>query len=224
MRDGEEVTTLETVESVATLGRGDWVAVALGILADEGIEAVRITRLAVDLGVTRGSFYWHFKDRDDLLAALIAAWEARNTKALIDTLEASEDLIGAVLAMFEIWMTDEPFAPKLDAAMRDWARRDPAARRVVERADETRLKAIARAFERAGFDKTEAFIRARILYFTQVGYYALEVRESLARRIGYVEAYVKGFTGLELEPARVAAYGKRFRSRGGGKGYDGGRD
>jgi hypothetical protein len=126
--------------------------------------------------------------------------------------------------MFEIWMTDEPFAPKLDAAMRDWARRDPAARRVVERADETRLKAIARAFERAGFDKTEAFIRARILYFTQVGYYALEVRESLARRIGYVEAYVKGFTGLELEPARVAAYRKRFRSRGGGKGYDGGRD
>jgi AcrR family transcriptional regulator len=209
MRDGEETVTAEAVESVVPLGRGDWVAVALGILADEGIEAVRITRLAVDLGVTRGSFYWHFKDRDDLLAALIAAWEARNTK---------------VLAMFEIWMTDEPFAPKLDAAMRDWARRDPAARRVVERADETRLKAIARAFERAGFDKTEAFIRARILYFTQVGYYALEVRESLARRIGYVEAYVKGFTGLELEPARVAAYRKRFRSRGGGKGYDGGRD
>jgi AcrR family transcriptional regulator len=86
MRDGEETVTAEAVESVVPLSRGDWVAVALGILADEGIEAVRITRLAVDLGVTRGSFYWHFKDRDDLLAALIAAWEARNTKALIDTL------------------------------------------------------------------------------------------------------------------------------------------
>ena len=215
MRDGGETATAEMNGSVATLGRADWVVAALEILANEGIEAVRITRLAADLGVTRGSFYWHFKDRDDLLAALIEAWEARNTSALIEALEASTDLIDAVLAIFEIWMTDEPFAPKLDAALRDWARRDPAVRRVVERADEKRLKAIARGFERAGFAKTEAFIRARILYFTQVGYYALEVRESLARRIGYVEAYSKGFTGLELAPARVAAYRKRFRARKG---------
>ena len=136
MRDGGETAAAEMNESVATLGRADWVVAALEILANEGIEAVRITRLAADLGVTRGSFYWHFKDRDDLLAALIEAWEARNTSALIEALEGSGDLIDAVLAIFEIWMTDEPFAPRLDAAMRDWARRDAAVRRVVERADE----------------------------------------------------------------------------------------
>lgn len=209
MRDGDD--TVAGAESAVTLGRADWIGAALEILADDGIEAVRITLLATRLGVTRGSFYWHFKDRDDLLSALIAAWERRNTKALIDALEASGDLIGAVLAVFEIWTRDEPFAPRLDAAMREWARRSPAVRRVVERADETRLKAIARAFERAGFAKTEAFIRARILYFTQVGYYALDVRESLARRIGYVEAYIKGFTGLDLDPARAAVYRRRFR-------------
>jgi AcrR family transcriptional regulator len=202
--------TVEVPQSSATLGRADWIEAALEILADDGVEAVRITRLAARLDVTRGSFYWHFKDRDDLLSALIAAWERRNTKALIGALEASEDLIGAVLAVFEIWMRDEPFAPRLDAAMREWARRSPAVRRVVERADETRVKAISRAFERAGFATTEAFIRARILYFTQVGYYALEVRESLARRIGYVEAYIKGFTGLDLNPARAAVYRRRF--------------
>ena len=209
MRDGDN--TVAGAESAVTLGRADWIGAALETLADDGIEAVRITLLATRLGVTRGSFYWHFKGRDDLLSALIKAWETRNTRALIEVLEASDDLIGAVLAVFEIWMKDEPFAPRLDAAMREWARRSPAVRRAVERADETRLKAIARAFERAGFAKTEAFIRARILYFTQVGYYALDVRESLARRIGYVEAYIKGFTGLDLDPARAAVYRRRFR-------------
>ena len=186
------------------LGRADWIEAALVLLAAEGVEAVRITRLAERLGVTRGSFYWHFKHRDDLLAALIKAWEKRNTGAMIEAIADKDDLIDAVLALFELWMADEPFAPRLDAAMRDWARRSDKVSRTVERADNKRLKAIARAFEAAGFEPTEAFIRARILYFTQVGYYALDVHETLAKRTSYAAAYIKGFTGLELDPERAA--------------------
>ncbi len=217
MREGRGRAALEiqSQDDGAPLGRADWIAAALDLLVAEGVEAVRITRLAAALEVTRGSFYWHFKDRADLLAALIAAWEARNTRALIDALEAADDLIGAVLAIFEIWMRDEPFAPKLDAAMRDWARRSDKVKRAVARADDKRVKAIADTFEKAGFAPRDAFIRARILYFTQVGYYALEVRESLAERLGYAESYIKGFTGLDLAPARARAFRRRVLGPGG---------
>ena len=88
--------------------------------------------------------------------------------------------------------------------MRDWARRSDKVKRAVARADDKRVKAVAGAFEKAEFAPQEAFIRARILYFTQVGYYALEVRESLAERLGYAESYIKGFTGLDLEPLSAA--------------------
>ena len=212
---GRAAVEIQNEDDSVPLGRADWIGAALDLLVAEGVEAVRITRLATALGVTRGSFYWHFKDRADLLAALVAAWEAGNTKALIDALEQADDLIGAVLAIFEIWMRDEPFAPQLDAAMRDWARRSDRVKRAVARADDKRVKAIAGAFEKAGFAPQDAFIRARILYFTQVGYYALEVRESLAERVGYAKSYIKGFTGLDLEPARVRAFRRRLLSPGG---------
>lgn len=192
------------------LTRADWIAAALKLLAEEGIEAVRVTSLAAGLGVTRGSFYWHFKSRDDLLRALIASWERTNTKALVEAVDACENVVESVLALFETWMKAEPFAPRLDSAMRDWARSSKATKKAVERADEKRLRAIAASFERSGFEPREAFIRARILYFTQVGYYTLGVREHLAERVGLSDLYVKGFTGLELEPSIREAYSRRL--------------
>lgn len=211
MASEEAVIELGTEDQTVVLARRDWIAAGLELLVNEGVDRVKITRLADALGVTRGSFYWHFTDRDDLLSALVEDWENRNTKALIDVLPDSEDITEVLLEIFVLWTSDEPFAPRLDAAMRDWARRSDKVKQAVSRADSERVTAIANAFERAGYEEIEAFIRARVLYFAQVGYYAMDVKEPLETRLGYAEAYVKSFTGKELTPRKAEAHRARLR-------------
>lgn len=191
------------------LGRADWIQAAFRILIVDGIEAVKIMSLAKTLGVTRGSFYWHFGDRDDLLDALFQRWETTNTQGIIDALSRSYDLTAGILALFDCWIDIEGFDARLDSAIRDWARRDARVRDAVRAADNARIQALTEFYERNGFAPSDAFIRARILYHAQVGYYALHPRESLHDRIGYLEAYFRGFTGQDLDPDVAAAFKKR---------------
>src|SRR5690606_30563414 len=156
---------------------------------------VKITRLATALGVSRGSFYWHFADRADLLEALLAQWRQQNTRAVVDAAEAALDLTAGILGLFDVWVDSERFDPALDAAVRDWARREAKVRKAVENADEARIRAIAGLFARSGYAATDAFIRARIIYFTQIGYYALGIRDATAGGLGYLARYYHGFTG-----------------------------
>ncbi len=192
-----------------TLSRDDWITIGLEVLATDGIDAVRITRLAEALGITRGSFYWHFKDQADLLAALIEHWQDQNTAALINAVDQELDLTLGIFALFDVWLDFQRFDPRLDSAMREWARTSEEVRCSVEAADRQRMAAIARLFERAGVEPTEAFIRARVVYFTQVGYYALGVKESLTERFSYLEAYFSCFTGRPLDPRAAKAYRKK---------------
>ena len=67
------------------LSREDWLAAALEVLHGEGIAKVSIVRIARDLGVTSGSFYWHFKDRNDLLQGLLDFWVRSQTEAIFET-------------------------------------------------------------------------------------------------------------------------------------------
>src|SRR5690606_2201368 len=101
---------------------------------------VRITRLADALSVTRGSFYWHFRDRDDLLDGLINFWAEKNTAAMLAAIENKPSLLEGILGIFDAWLDPERFDPRLDEAMRDWARRSERVRKVVAEADETRVK------------------------------------------------------------------------------------
>ena len=197
-------TTAE--DTKATLSRDDWITIGLEVLATDGIDAVRITRLAEALGITRGSFYWHFKDQADLLSALVGRWQDQNTAALVNAVDQEQDLTLGILALFDVWRDYRRFDPRVDTAMRDWARNSEEVHRAVEAADRCRMAAIARLFERAGFEPKEAFIRARVIYFTQVGYYALGVTESLTERFGYLEAYFSCFTGRNLDPGAARAY------------------
>ena len=73
------------------LSREDWTAAALDALAEVGLSAVAIDPLARRLGATKGSFYWHFSSRDELIAATLALWERRDTVELLEELEAIAD-------------------------------------------------------------------------------------------------------------------------------------
>ncbi len=186
-------------ESQRQLKRSDWIKSALEILMADGVDAVQITTLAKSLSVTRGSFYWHFENREALLGALIAEWRAKNSGTMAETLKKSTSLQDAILDMFAVWVDHDKFDPSLDQAVRDWARRSRDVRSIVEKEDENRVAAIAAMFERFGFETIEAFIRARVIYFTQLSYYALNIDEPLTKRASYLSAYYRCFTGKEID-------------------------
>lgn len=190
--------------------REDWLRAARDTLVTAGVGDVKILQLSTRLGVARSSFYWYFQDRADLLNALLQDWEARNTQCIINRCALPADSIGqAVCNFFECFVDPRLFDPGLDFAVREWARRDPAVRAKIDAADATRLTAIERLFLRHAYDPPEADARARILYFMQLGYHALDVAETLEVRMARIEGYLKGFTG-QAAGADVIA---RFRAR-----------
>ncbi|WP_343563841.1 TetR/AcrR family transcriptional regulator [Kiloniella sp. b19] len=185
------------------LTREDWVDAAIEMLIHDGVDAVQITGLARALKITRGSFYWHFEARDDLLDAVVEEWQRRNTGVILRALEKAGDLDEGLLALFQIWVDRTDFDPTLDQAVREWARRSEALLEKVRIEDDNRVSGMAAFLEQHGFEATEAFVRARIIYFTQVSYYALGVREPMAVRLSYLDAYFKSFIGRA--PAATAA-------------------
>ncbi|MFK7881712.1 TetR/AcrR family transcriptional regulator [Roseobacter sp.] len=191
--------------------REDWLRAARDILVTVGVGDVKITSLSARLGVARSSFYWYFKDRADVLKTLLEEWEARNTQCIVDKCGLEADSVGqAVCNFFECFIDQRLFDQGLDFAVRDWSRRDPTVRTKIDSADALRLQAIERLFLRHGFDAAEADARARILYFMQLGYHALEVVEPLDVRMDRLEGYLKGFTGEQAAPGLVTSFRARF--------------
>lgn len=204
------LSTQDETKRPAQLTRDGWIEAALAVLVEQGVEAVQITQLAKRLDVTRGSFYWHFTSRDELLNALVAEWRARNSDVMLSALAESDSLQQGILDLFAVWVDHTRFDPKLDQAVRDWARRSEPVRVSVAQEDTNRVSAIAAFYSRHGFAKTEAFIRARIIYFTQVSYYALGIQEPMTDRMSYLEAYYRCFTGQEIDKDVAVAFGARL--------------
>ena len=151
---------------------GDWIKAAGRRLASGGIAAVAVETLARDLAVTKGSFYWHFRDRAALLKALLADWEAGSTAPLLRRLDASGEGPRARLGHLAATVAGEG-AGSLDPAIRAWALHDPAAAETVGRVDQARLAFIAGEFRSLGFAPAEAWTRARLFYLHLLGEHAL---------------------------------------------------
>ncbi len=159
----------------ATLLREDWITAATEVLVDRGIDAVRVDVLARELAVTRGSFYWHFKEREELLQAVLQAWRDAATEQVIHRFEGRQAepraLIGELISLPFRGRAAER-AARVELAIRAWARRDALARQAVDEVDARRIGYIAQCFSALGFPIGEARARAFVLY----GY---EVAESL---------------------------------------------
>lgn len=189
--------------------RADWVQLALEILVSQGVEKLKVLNLAQGLGVSRSSFYWFFKSRRDLLDHLLEYWEQKNTSGLIaHACLPAGSITEAILNVFECWVDENVYDPRLDFAIREWARRSKPVRRLVQEADEQRVQALTEMYQRYGYADQDAFIRARILYFMQVGYYALDMGETMEIRLSYIAAYLRGFSGEEPSAAEI----QRFRT------------
>ena len=187
--------------------RRDWLNMARDVLVNEGAGEVKILGLANRMGVSRSSFYWYFKDRADLQAALLDEWEARNTAQIVHHCQMpSANITEAVCNFFRCFVDTTKFDRGLDFAVREWSRRDASIRDRVNEADRRRIAGVTASFEKHGFGAADADARARILYFMQLGYHALEVQEDMQTRMSRLEPYIRGFTGQEPDAAAVAAF------------------
>lgn len=191
-----------------------WLDAAYQLLVDGGVEAVKVMPLAERLGLSRTSFYWHFPDREALLAGLVERWKAKNTGNLIARCEAPASTITeAMLNLFDCWYDDGLFDSRLEFAMRTWSLTDPAVAAAMNEADAARVAAIAALFRRFGYGEAEADTRARTLYLTQVGYIAVRSEESLDVRLSRNPAYVLTFCGLAPAADEIAAFNARHPVR-----------
>lgn len=201
-----EAAQRENTTSHIKATKKDWLNVARDLLISEGVASVKVLTIGQMLGVSRSSFYWYFTSRKDLLNQLLADWENTNTRIIVRHAELpAASIIEAVCNFFRCFIDERLFDPRLDFAVREWARRDGAVRRVVDRGDTKRLEALTAMFVRHGYEVNEAEIRARILYFMQIGYHALELAESLEERLARIEGYLLGFTGKKANPGELDA-------------------
>jgi AcrR family transcriptional regulator len=107
---------------VPSLQPDDWIRAAFTRLSAQGVESVRVEILARDLGATKGSFYWHFKDREDLLSRMLLRWEEEETRWLEEAREANSGA-AARWAVF-VERSANPDRAHLEVSFRAWARRD----------------------------------------------------------------------------------------------------
>lgn len=187
--------------------RDNWLNLALSTLAAEGVAHVTVLALSERLGVSRSSFYWYFKNRDQLLDALLDRWDRLNTRSIVAQAEEPAATISqAVCNVFRCWVNPAIFSPRLDFAVREWARRSAHVRKALDHSDRVRTEALKALFVRFGYEDQDAFVRARVLYYMQIGYYALDIREPIEARLNLTPHYLKAFTGVAPREAEIDAF------------------
>ena len=148
------------------LDRGNWIESAIDVLAREGIAGLRVEVVAKRCGVTKGSFYWHFKDRQDLLAAVLEHWREGRIRDIEKTTSFTPGMERSQLhyAIEVYGASRNRKGMSIELAVRDWARHDPQAAAVVEAVDLYRLDCTRKLFVACGLSEKEAKSRSLMLY------------------------------------------------------------
>jgi len=164
------------------LTREVWLSRALEHLAQDGKAKLTVDKLVRALGVTKGSFYWHFRDRDDFQQSLVKYWDHQYTQSvikLVTPLKGSPD--DRLWAIMETVCKED--LARYDVAIRAWAAQEPAVVDLVRSVDNSRLRLVRSLFAELGFRGTELQMRTRSF----VTYVSLElgitVRQSKRQRL-----------------------------------------
>jgi AcrR family transcriptional regulator len=150
-----------------TLTAGDWAEAALQLLAERGVAALTVDALAARLGVTKGSFYWHFADRAALLQAALERWERRSTDEAAAALAAIADPHRRLDLLFGAWL-QAPRSRSLYVAL-SGATDDPAVGAALRRVATRRVEFLARTYRETGLDPGAAADRALLTYSAYLG-------------------------------------------------------
>jgi AcrR family transcriptional regulator len=160
---------MKDVKQKKKLTRTKWLEFALEILTKEGNTKLRIDHLVQCMGVTKGSFYWHFKNRDDFLLSLIEHWAKVSTLVVVEHMKQVQGSAEErLLELMQFIVIND--LTRHDIAVRAWALMEPEVAYIVEKTDKRRLAFIRILFAEMGFDENEQEMRARTL----VTFHAME--------------------------------------------------
>lgn len=153
------------------VSKADWLETALSVLGKEGIDGVKVDRLAKELGIARSGFYWHFRDRGDFHEQLLYHWAHEFTDVVMNNPEIRtgkprERLLKVVKMVKDLDLNIH------DAAVLVWADRDPRARKVFDEVYDRRCRFLRSIFSELGFKGEDLETRTRIF----VGYVSWENR------------------------------------------------
>ena len=174
------------------LDRYDWIKEGLVVLAESGMEAIRVEPLAKRINVTKGSFYWHFKDRNDLLNAILAEWVQLDTNSIIERVnQIDAPPKTKLLKLFEFAVTDNELIPgladgRIERAIRAWATNDKKVANLMAQIDQKRLDYTKALFVEIGFSDVEALARARLAYYSLIGELTIGVQVNEGDRLAEI--------------------------------------
>jgi len=161
-----------------TLTAADWAEAALQLMAEAGLAALTVDMLARRLGVTKGSFYWHFKGRQELVAAALSRWEQRATSEAIAGLSAVTDPWQRLRFMIDA-TTQPPRSRSVYAALAEGAA-DPVVKRVLNRVASARIEYLETCYRELGFTPAQAKAKALFAYAAYRGLLQLAHEASAA--------------------------------------------
>jgi len=178
------------VERNARLSADDWAQAALDQIAEQGVASVAVEPLARRLGVTKGSFYWHFPSRDALLQAALERWEKVEQETVFGSLEKVPDPRERLRALFQV-VAHEATSHIIYSELLK-ALDHPAVAPVIGRVSQRRFDYLTASFRQAGLSRTEAQHRARLAYAAYVGFLQLSLQLHQPRlQHDEFEAYVE---------------------------------
>ncbi|WP_155154326.1 TetR/AcrR family transcriptional regulator [Curvivirga aplysinae] len=154
-----------TTKRTPKLGRQEWIEAAFRTLVESGVTSIHVETLAKRLGVTKGSFYWHFKDRTELLEAVLEKWKEQFVIARVETMGGDTD--AQLLNLLNIVPRQKGSYQRggsMELAMRSWARTDNDAMSAVVNVDRTRVDFVESLLEPRGHNGIEKEARAFLIY------------------------------------------------------------
>jgi AcrR family transcriptional regulator len=165
------------------LDRETWLARSLEALASKGPQVLAVEKLCRTLGVSRGSFYWHFKSRADFVQKLAKFWDQRFTVSLTETVASASNGPGERLLLLSELIQDLDVV-RFDVAVRSWASVEPQAAKVVRATDQTRYQFVRAMFAELGFtgDDLEMRTRTFVIFYSFDGTFSLKEGERLMKR------------------------------------------
>ena len=168
------VASASKIEKPARLSAEDWALAALDVIAESGLAAVAVEPLAKRLGVTKGSFYWHFPSREALLVAALERWEKTEQETVFGQLEAVSDPRTRLKALFQLVAHELKSHVIYSELLK--ALDHPVVKPVLSRVSERRLEYLTASFRQAGLGRIDAQNRARLLYAAYVGFLQLSLQ------------------------------------------------
>ncbi len=193
------------------LSADDWAQGALDLIAEQGVAAVAVEPLARRLGVTKGSFYWHFPSRDALLAAALERWERVEQETVFGQLEAFSDPRQRLRALFQVVAHEVKSHVIYSELLK--ALDHPAVRPVIGRVSERRLDYLAVSFRQAGLNRIDAQHRARLAYAAYVGFLQLSLQLQHPRLAhDEFESYVEHVMSTLIPPVSIPSVPPAIRA------------